>query len=88
MGASEKQFDGIQFTNMDGKVTIHDLDLNHANDDDNDDNTSNASDESLDYDEEYQKEFDNKTNGDEDLATNETQEDYFQNPIKQQMLGV
>ena len=83
LGASEKQPDGIQFINMDGKVTIHDLDLNRA-DDDND--ASNVSDERLDHDKEYKKEFDNQTNRDEDLATDKNQEDYFQNPIQQQHL--
>ena len=68
MGASENQPNGIQFTNMDAKVTIHDLDQNHANDDKD---NSNVSDESFDHDEEYQNEFDNDKNGDEDLATNE-----------------
>ena len=65
---------------MDRKVTINDLDLNHANDDND---NSNASDESFDHDEEYQKEFDNKENRDEDLAINKTQKDQFQNPIQQ-----
>ena len=60
---------------MDEKVTIHDLDLNCANDDDDDD--SNVSDESFDHDKEYHNEFDNKTNEDED---------YFQNPIQQHHL--
>ena len=56
MGASVKQLEGIQFTNIDRKVTIHDLDLNRADDCDND---SNTSDDSLDHDKEYQKGFDN-----------------------------
>ena len=84
MGASEKQPNGIQFTNMNGKVTIHDLDPNRADDDN--DNNSNASNESFDHDEQYQKEFDNKTDGEKDLATNETQEDHFQTPIQQHHL--
>ena len=49
MGISEKQPEGVQFTNRDGKVTINDLDLNL---DDNDNNNSNASDESFDHDKE------------------------------------
>ena len=79
MRATEKQPNGIQFTNMDEKVTIHDLDLNRANDDNN---NSNASNESFDHDEEYQKEFDKEEDEDEDLTTNKTQEDCFQNPIQ------
>ena len=74
VGASEKQSEGIQLTNMDGRVTIHDLDLNHVDDDDS---NSNASDESFDYDKQYQKEFDNNANGDKDFATDEIQEDHF-----------
>ena len=73
MGASEKQPDRIQFTNMDGRVAIHDLDLNRV---DYEDDRSNASDESFDHDEEYQNEFYNKTNGDEDLATDIIHEDH------------
>ena len=49
MEASEKQWDGISFTSMDGRVAMHDLDLNRADDDDN----SDAPDESFDNDEEY-----------------------------------
>ena len=41
MGVSEKQPKGIQFMGLDGKITIHHLDLNQADDDDN---YSNASD--------------------------------------------
>ena len=52
MGALEKQQDRIQFMNMDGKVTIYDLDLNHADDDNDNDKNSNAPDESFDHDEE------------------------------------
>ena len=55
---------------MDGKFTIHDLDLNHTDDDDNNINVSD--DESFYHDEEYQKEFDIDKNGDEDLATDKT----------------
>lgn len=40
----EKQPEGIQFTDRDGRVTIHDFNLNL---DDNDDNDGNASDKSL-----------------------------------------
>ena len=50
MRVSEKQLEGIQFMNMDRKVTIHDLDLNRADDDVN---NSNTSDERFDHDKEY-----------------------------------
>ena len=52
MGVSEKQPEGIQFTGLDGKITIHDLDLNRV-DDDND--NSNASNKSFVHDKEYQR---------------------------------
>ena len=52
MGASENQPEGIQFTDMNGKVTINILDLNCANDNDN---NSNETEESFDHDKEYQK---------------------------------
>ena len=83
MGVSEKQPEGIQFTNLDGKVTILGLDLNRADDDDNNSNVSNKS---FVHDKKYQKEFDNDKKGCEDLATNETQEDHFWNPIQQHHL--
>ena len=52
---SEKQPEGVQSTNKDGRVSINNLDLNL--DDDNSDD-SNASDESFDNDKKYQDEFD------------------------------
>ena len=80
MGISEKHPEGIQFSNIDGRATINDLDLNMNDDNDN----SNASDESFDHDKEYQKEFVNdKKKGDEDLNTDKTQEDYFNLPFQQ-----
>ena len=81
MGTSEKQPEGVQFTNKDGKVTINNLDLN-LNDKDDDD--SNVSDESFDHDKEYQEEFEKeeKTRF-EDLATDEVQDDHFQLPFQQ-----
>ena len=55
MGVSEKQPEGVQFTDRDGMTSINNLDLNLNLD--NDDN-SNASDESFDHDTEYQEKFD------------------------------
>ena len=81
MGVSEKQPEGIQFTGLDGKITIHDLDLNRADDDDN---NSNASNKNFVHDKEYQKEFDNNLRKeDKDLNTNGTQEDHFRLPFQQ-----
>ena len=50
MGVSEKQPDGIQFTNMDGRVTIYDLDFKHDDDDDDD---NNSSDECFEHNNKY-----------------------------------
>ena len=50
MGVSEKQPKGIKFTILDGKATIHNLDLNCANDDDD---NSNACDNFFVHDREY-----------------------------------
>ena len=79
MGISEKQPEGIQFTDRYGRVSINDLNFNLDN---NDDNDSNTSDESFDQDKGYQKQFKHKSK-DEDLATNKAQEDHFQLPIQQ-----
>ena len=40
MRVSEKQPDGIQFTNLNGKITIVDLDLYCVDDDDDNSNAS------------------------------------------------
>lgn len=82
-GVSQKQPEGIQFTNIDGRVTIHNLDLNRAADDCNNDNNSNASDESFDHNKRIPEENDNKEKTSEDLIADETQERHFQNPIEQ-----
>ena len=79
MGITEKQPEGIQFIDRDGRVSINNLDLNL--DDKNNDN-SNAPDESFDYGKEYQEEFDREGN-DDDLTTNEVKDDHFQLPFQQ-----
>ena len=76
---SEKQPEGVKFTDRDGRVSINDLNLNLDNDNDND---SNASNESFDHDKEYQDEFD-REGKDEDLATNKVQDNHFQLPFQQ-----
>ena len=83
MGTSEKQPEGVQFTNRDDRVSINDLDLD-LNLDDDDDDYSNSSDESFDHDKEYQEEFEKeeKTRF-EDLATDEVQDNHFQLPFQQ-----
>ena len=67
MRISEKQPEGIQFTDRDDRVSINNLDLNLDN---NNNDHSNASDESFDHNKEYQKKFDGEGK-DDDLATNE-----------------
>ena len=57
MRISEKQPEGIQFTDRDGRVSINNFDLDL---DDNNDDNSNASDKSFDHNKEYQEEFENE----------------------------
>jgi hypothetical protein len=82
IGEQENQPEGIQFSDMHGRITLQDF---AANDNDDD---SNASDDDFKMDEEYQDEINEEVvleeedgsvgNDDPDL-----QEDYFQNPIQQ-----
>jgi hypothetical protein len=82
IGEQENQPEGIEFSDMHGRITLQDF---AANDNDDD---SNASDDDFKMDEEYQDEIDEEVvleeedgsvgNDDPDL-----QEDYFQNPIQQ-----
>ena len=74
-GVSKKQSNVIQFTDIDKRVTINDLDLNHVDNDDDDNNNnnnSNMSDESFDHNKENQKEFDNKEKTSKSITTDET----------------
>jgi hypothetical protein len=83
----EAQPEGIEFSDMHGRITLQDF---AANDNDDD---SNASDNDFKLDEEYKEEVDNEIaldkeegsvgNDDPDL-----QEDYFQNPIQQHNTAV
>jgi hypothetical protein len=78
----ESQPEGVEFSNMHGRITLEDFAANDNNED------SNASDNDFKLDEEYKEEVDNEItldkkegsvgNDDPDL-----QEDYFQNPIQQ-----
>ena len=79
MGVSEKQPDGIQFTNMDGRVIIYDLDLNRDDDDD-----SNASGKIFQNNNKYQKELhDEIKTSEQGLVTDETQDEHFQDLFQQ-----
>lgn len=74
MGEAEQQPDGIHFSGIDGKITIHDLDLDKGDND----TDSNASDDDFQLDDEHQKKFDNeaKVQG-QGLASDENQDDHF-----------
>ena len=74
MGEAEHQPEGIHFSGIDGKITIHDLDLNTGDND----SDSNASDDDFQPDDEYQKEFDDeaKLQG-QGLVSDESQDDHF-----------
>jgi hypothetical protein len=83
----EAQPEGIEFSDMHGKITLQDF-ADNANDDD-----SNASDEDFKLDEEYQDEIDNdnaldKEEGSVGNDDPDLQEDYFQNPIQQHNTSV
>jgi hypothetical protein len=77
----EAQPEGIEFSDMHGRITLQDF---AADDNDHD---SNASDDDFKLDEEYKKEVDNEIVFDKEEGSvgNEgpdLQEDYFQNPIQ------
>ena len=90
IGEQERQPEGIEFSDINGRITIHDL---ADNDDD-----SNASDDDFKIDEEYQDEIEKERKLEEkDTPDNDadpdskefgdvepdSQNDYFQNPIQQ-----
>jgi hypothetical protein len=78
----EAQLEGIEFSDMHGRITLQDF-ADNANDED-----SNASDDDFKLDEEYREEVDNeialkKEKGSVGNDNSDLQEDYFQNPIQQ-----
>jgi hypothetical protein len=82
IGEGERQPEGIEFSDMHGRITLADF---AANDNDDD---SNASDDDFKMDEEYQDELKNDIILDkrEGIVGNDdpdSQEDYFQTPIQQ-----
>ena len=98
IGNEEGQPEGLEFSDMNGKITLDDFAANDNNDDD-----SNASDADFKMDEEYQDELDKerklelKDNPDNDADPDSTgfgsddpdsQIDFFQNPIQQHNQGV
>jgi hypothetical protein len=82
VGEQEGQPEGLQFSYINGNVTLQDF---AENDNDED---SNASDDDFTLDEEYQEEVDNEVALDEEEGSvgnddPDLQEDYFRTPIQQ-----
>jgi hypothetical protein len=87
IGEQEGQPEGIQFSDINGNVTLQDF---AENDNDED---SNASDDDFTLDEEYQEEVNNEIALDREEGSvgnddPDSQEDYFQTPIQQHNTNV
>jgi hypothetical protein len=83
----EAQPEGIEFSDMHGRITLQDFAANGYDED------SNASDDDFKLDEEYKEEVDNdialdKEEGSVGNDDPDLQEDYFQNPIQQHNTAV
>jgi hypothetical protein len=83
IGEQESQPEGIEFSDMNGRITVHDFAEANADDDD-----SNASDEDFKMDQEYEDEMDNEIAIEEEDGfigndDPDSQRDYFQTPIQQ-----
>jgi hypothetical protein len=82
IGENENQPEGIEFANINGRITLDDF-VDNPNDDD-----SNASDDDFEMDKEYQDELDGEAAMEEEegiVGNNDpdVQEDYYQTPIQQ-----
>jgi hypothetical protein len=82
IGEEEKQPEGIEFSDLNGRITLQDF---AENDNDED---SNASDDDFAIDEEYKEEVEDEIalEEEEGIIGNDdpdSQEDYFQTPIQQ-----
>jgi hypothetical protein len=82
IGRQEEQPEGIEFSDINGRITLQDF-ADNANDDD-----SNASDDDFEMDDEYRNEMKNDIEREEEegIIGNDDpdiQEDHFQNPIEQ-----
>jgi hypothetical protein len=82
IGEQEEQPEGIEFSNINGEITLQDF-----ADNDNDED-SNASDDDFQLVKEYQEEVDDeialeKEEGEVGNDNPDSQEDYFQTPIQQ-----
>jgi hypothetical protein len=82
MAEAENQPEGLEFADINGKVTLEDF-MDGIDDDDDDD--SNASDDDFVHDKEYQKEFNEETRleKNEGLAIDENHADAFSNDLEQ-----
>jgi hypothetical protein len=80
MAEAENQPEGLEFADINGKVTLEDF-MEGIDDDDND---SNASDDDFVHDEEHQTEFNEEANleRNEGLTVDEDQADAFGNDIR------
>jgi hypothetical protein len=78
---AENQPEGLEFANINGKITLDDF-IKGINDNDND---SNASDDDFVHDKKYQKEFNKETRLEKNkgLAVDEDQADAFGNDLQQ-----
>ena len=79
IGEQENQPEGIEFSDLNGRVTLQDFAENDIDED------SNASDEDFVMDKEYEDEEEHENALDErdGIINNDEQEDYFQTPIQQ-----
>jgi hypothetical protein len=82
MAEAENQPEGLEFADINGKVTLEDF-MDGIGDDDDDSNVSD--DDFFFHDEEYQKEFNEETRleKNEGLAINEDQADAFGTDLEQ-----
>jgi hypothetical protein len=83
IGEQERQPEGIEFLDLNGRITLQDFTGGCG-----DDNDSNASDDDFKIDEEYKEEMKDEVllEEEEGIIGNDdpdSQEDYFQNPIQQ-----
>jgi hypothetical protein len=81
MAEAENQLEGLEFADVNSKVTLEDF----MDGIDNDEDDSNVSDDDFVHDKEYQKEFNEETRleKNEGLAINENHADAFSNDLEQ-----
>jgi hypothetical protein len=87
IGEQENQPEGIEFSDMNGRITLQDLAANEVDDD------SNASDDDFEIDEEYETEAQDEIEIEEEEGIfggddPDSQEEHFQTPIQQHNTNV